>query len=379
MEEGKEQLDHLFAKAKNEKVTYNIAKVAATVGGTSMVTAAIAAASKSAINLSSLSIMIGSVLTVATTVVVITTTGNENNTEIATSVNTVKESKIVTAATPKQPSNQVKQLDFIPKDIFKEQEILEIVEIEEDVEELVTYDLAEEEIRTEDRHIDCFESENNEPLSNGVELQPFHSVSLNIPVNVNLQKGDGFKAEVMAEEDLKELIAFTIVNEVLYLDIKEGKRKEFKRRVGNGDLDIILTLNKLNSLSINGSGNIYAMKTIDSDELAITINGSGEVVLEDVVPTHFSVIINGSGEVLMYGKGTVKSGEINVNGSGDACTRSLKVDAMKVIIMGSGDATINCDKELDITIMGSGDVCYKGNATVNISKLGSGDVVNCDK
>ncbi|MBU1384551.1 MAG: DUF2807 domain-containing protein [Alphaproteobacteria bacterium] len=121
----------------------------------------------------------------------------------------------------------------------------------------------------------------------------------------------------------------------------------------------------------------------DSDRLQITVtapsvrtfdlSGSGELVIRDYDQPDLAVTINGSGEVDATGR--TDAVDLDISGSGEADLSAVTTTDAKVTIAGSGDARIAPTGRADITISGSGDVQLTTRpATVSQSISGSGSV-----
>ena len=110
---------------------------------------------------------------------------------------------------------------------------------------------------------------------------------------------------------------------------------------------------RLQALLVNGSGDIVAEQLVQPRLLA-RVEGSGDVKLNGLVADELKIEIKGSGDVKASGRASRLS--VSIAGSGDVHTADLKAD----------DVLVN--------IAGSGDVVYGGNPVVKKSVAGSGSV-----
>jgi hypothetical protein len=364
MEDMTKNMTDLFDLAKNAKVDYPITNITSIISSSAATGAAGGAASF--FNLSNIAIMLGSIITAVTVIVMVNPT--ESNAEIGQNYPAIsKTENVKSEKTIIAPQENV---------LIEENELKSLLPIDQDTVEPMGQELiVVEEIIPEEPEPVVASTSNAIP---GGNIAPFHSVHLNISADVKIVKGDRPKVSFDGNEKLRELLEMSVDNNVLRINVKQGKSSLYEKFLKTKDVTIYLTMSELKSLVINGSGDIYSGDDIPAEELSIQINGSGDVQLDKIIPKAFEISINGSGDVNLYGRGGITNGEININGSGDVCTRSIDVSNMEVNINGSGDVSVTCNEQLDITILGSGDVCYSGNAELVVQELGSGDVHNCD-
>jgi len=179
-----------------------------------------------------------------------------------------------------------------------------------------------------------------------IDLEDIDGLSLGVPGNVYLMKGNKQKIEIKSHKNIIDNIERTVRNGIWKI--------EFDKNVRNVDkLDIYITLQSFRKLAIAGSGSIIGEDAFNLDDLEVSISGSGEIDLE----------------------GTAKDLDVSVAGSGDINLKNLKAENCEVSIAGSGDCEVHVSDRLDVSIAGSGDVKYKGEpAKVKSSIAGSGDV-----
>lgn len=134
-------------------------------------------------------------------------------------------------------------------------------------------------------------------------------------------------------------------------------RLKFEDRYWNikhNNIRVKLYTSHVEQISMNGSGKITVHPGIPSDNLEMTINGSGNINIENNV---FDVL------------------RVRINGSGDVDAREGKADNVHAEISGSGKIEVTANERLDAKINGSGNIHYWGNpATVNTDINGSGKI-----
>ncbi len=142
-----------------------------------------------------------------------------------------------------------------------------------------------------------------------------------------------------------------------------------------GEVRYDLTLPDLETLELNGSGDIDSGVTTDGT-LVIHLDGSGDIELAGLDAERIEVTISGSGNVDLSGTATELA--IELDGSGDVDAEDLAVQEATVEIGGSGDVSLSVRDNLYARISGSGRIEYSGDPVVDSEVSGSGDVVRED-
>ena len=121
------------------------------------------------------------------------------------------------------------------------------------------------------------------------------------------------------------------------------------------------------SLSIAGSGDIES-KRIDCNNLQVSVAGSGDVKLNDVKAASSKISVAGSGTVVL--KGSTQEAEYSVAGSGDLFASDFVAKRVSAKVAGSGDIKCHATDFLKVRTNGSGSVGYKGNPELDYLKKG---------
>ncbi len=172
---------------------------------------------------------------------------------------------------------------------------------------------------------------------------------------------------VVAPENLLNHITTVVTDDKLVIDTKGCINYD-------KSIEVHLTLQDLDKLIIDGSGDVKSESTITTSELELVIDGSGNMTM-DVVTDDLRTTIDGSGDVILYGN--TKKHKVLIDGSGNVEAFKLESDVTKVTVDGSGDVEVTVYEKLKAIVEGSGDIDYKkGDATVevDIENDGSGDV-----
>jgi len=194
-----------------------------------------------------------------------------------------------------------------------------------------------------------------------------HRIRLSGFMDVELTQGNGTEVRVEADENLQQYIITEMDDDVLVIKMRNNIRF-----INSERLKIYITTDRLEQLTLSGSGNISGTnKFTGSDRLKLRVSGVGDLKLDLNTP-ELEAEISGSGSLVLSGE--TRNAKIQINGVGDCNAETLKAENASVKIAGSGDVKVFADTNLDITIRGVGSVYYKGAATVSQKISGSGEV-----
>jgi len=187
--------------------------------------------------------------------------------------------------------------------------------------------------------------------------------------DVMIAYGNSNNIEIEAESNLLEYIETEVENDKLKLRTKNNVDFKTSKKI-----TIYVTMQKVNSISLAGSGDIIGKGNFTNDDVTkVSLAGSGKIKVDFKQFTELSISIAGSGNVIM--SGSVETLTARIAGSGDVDCLGVISDALSVSISGSGSVKATANKSVSASIAGSGDVFYAGSAT-NIKKsiAGSGVV-----
>ncbi len=193
----------------------------------------------------------------------------------------------------------------------------------------------------------------------GVQLSGFFDVTL--------VEGKEGNITVKAEENLMDYIIVDVVNDVLKITLKKGITLKTKKGIF-----ITVPIEQISKIVLNGSGDITSNTIIDTNTLAISLSGSGDIVL-DINANSISSKIAGSGDINIEGK--TNSLDTTIVGSGDFVSKRLQANNVTVVVTGSGDASVFANTKIEAKVVGSGDIIVYGNPENEITRVtGSGDI-----
>lgn len=184
-----------------------------------------------------------------------------------------------------------------------------------------------------------------------------------------LVEGTEGNITIEGEENLIEYIITEIKNGALVVKVKNDVNLKTSR---NKSIKITIPFKEIENVSLAGSGDLWNDNVLASDNLDISLAGSGDIVL-NIKASKTKASITGSGDLTL--KGTSNKLEASVTGSGDFRGYDLQVNDTDVSVTGSGDAKVVCNENLKARVTGSGDIVYKGDPkTEDTNVAGSGSI-----
>ena len=144
--------------------------------------------------------------------------------------------------------------------------------------------------------------------------------------------------------------------------------------LGSGDLTIMNGIN-IPSLSISssGSGNVETRETLRTDELNVSLVGSGGLSLNTVFDSGV-LSLTGSGGIEV--QGSCEEQEVSLTGSGNYRAFGLSSNSCNISVAGSGSSEVFVNDDLNVSILGSGNVTYMGDPDIISEVIGSGRLIN---
>lgn len=199
-------------------------------------------------------------------------------------------------------------------------------------------------------------------------LTGFTAVEVAGPDDVTIRQGNSFSITARGRKATLDRLEIKLDGTKLVI----GRKREgfgFSNH-DDDDLDIAITLPKLDRLRLTGSGTIDA-DTVDGDAVEAVVTGSGDLKVAKLTGKSAEITVSGSGDIEIGG-GTIGSGELSVTGSGDIDADGLVATTLEVSVTGSGNVDAQASGNADVRILGSGDVKITGGATCSTKQMGSG-------
>jgi hypothetical protein len=203
-----------------------------------------------------------------------------------------------------------------------------------------------------------------------VDVGNFSELSLGIAANLYLKQGSETRIEIECDDDIFDDIEFEMKGDRLVI------KKEGSWSMGNGwrrsEVNIYVTMREIEGLSVSGSGMIEGQGKLTTEDVRLSVSGSGDMDLE-MDSDELDMRISGSGSISL--NGNAEEAEAKISGSGKVKAEDLKVRVFEASISGSGSCYITATEEVNARISGSGSVYYSGDPKRVISNSsGSGKV-----
>ncbi|PSR52766.1 DUF2807 domain-containing protein [Adhaeribacter arboris] len=211
----------------------------------------------------------------------------------------------------------------------------------------------------------CIKGE-GDVTSRTLQLQPFQEIDVNGDFEVYVTQGSPQKIEVKGEPNILDELNTQVQNGKWKIKFDDCIRR-------SKTVKVYLTMPEVNSLYLNGSGQISGQNKLTATDFSVVVNGSGKIEA-DLAATKVITQIMGSGEIELAG--TAKQQTIHIAGSGKVKSYDLTAEDVSVQVAGSGKTQVMASKTLDVDLAGSGTVYYRGNPTVNTRISGSGKVIH---
>lgn len=197
------------------------------------------------------------------------------------------------------------------------------------------------------------------------DASAFNSIKVAGSANVIIEQGGKHSITVETDENIMSLIETKISGGELTIDTKES--------VSPTKLNIYLMLSDIKDLRLVGSGDIFAKYRINADAINLSVSGSGDIKLKQLIAKSVKANVSGSGDIEVAGKS--ETAELKVVGSGDIEMKHFDILQCDAEVVGSGDIAVKVQERLRARVVGSGDIVYWGSPKeISRSTSGSGSI-----
>lgn len=199
----------------------------------------------------------------------------------------------------------------------------------------------------------------------------FSGINISVPAKVYIVQGESQKLVVEGTGRVLD----NLITEVKggRLSIHMPRRWNYRSR---DVLNVYLVVTELNNLQLSGSGRILTEGLLSTDDLTVTITGSGRIELEELETVTLTSTVTGSGRLIIGHGGKIENHKIRISGSGIIESGRVPSGKVSANITGSGRCTVNASDDLNVSISGSGRVIYTGSPLISSHITGSGRLVN---
>ena len=202
-------------------------------------------------------------------------------------------------------------------------------------------------------------------------VSSFTSLSSHGAIDVQIAYGNSNSISIEADENLLPYIETTVEGGILNIGPKNKINLKSRSR-----MIVYVSMTKINSLKLSGSGNINGDGSFGNDgKTEIAISGSGNIKLSAGSFQDLGLSVSGSGNIYLKGA-AANDITTSVSGSGNIDCSDISSNDVDAKISGSGNLKVNAQKSITAAITGSGNVFYKGDATNIVTKIvGSGKAI----
>ena len=201
------------------------------------------------------------------------------------------------------------------------------------------------------------------------QFPEFNSIAVEYPADITVQQGKSEELEIEAEDNLLPQLSAEVRNGTLYL---ENTERNWRDRVNpTKPVRVTITVVKLNHVQFPTAGKML-IDGLETDSLAISVSGAGDVTLTDLDAGNLEVNLSGAGNI--HTDGVTEKLHLSISGLGNFNGDELQSQEAEVRISGAGSASVWVENELDASISGAGSINYYGNPAVSKSVSGVGSV-----
>ena len=195
----------------------------------------------------------------------------------------------------------------------------------------------------------------------------FHAIEVNYPAKVFVKQGNTESVKIEAEDNLMPNLRTEVKNGALEIFYKKTDDRHINP---TKTVIITITVKDLDEVIFASAGEL-TINNLETNNLAVALNGAGNLQLKDINIKNLGVNLSGAGS--MTASGTINALDLNISGFGDFKGADLHGKTAQVNISGAGSASVWMDDELDTNISGAGSVNYFGapHVTKQINGLGS--------
>jgi hypothetical protein len=204
-------------------------------------------------------------------------------------------------------------------------------------------------------------------------VKDFTKVNFGVSGDLYINIGPEFKVVLEGEKrDIEEIV--TDVSGGKLVIKNENWRLHNWRMNINEKVTVYITMPELKGLGVSGSGKAEIKDAVKTDDMNLSVSGSGKIYTTDLSVTNLDCGISGSGDIILGGNGTSSRADISISGSGNFTGEPLKIGSAEIHISGSGNCRCYVTESLRASVSGSGNVTYEGNPRLDAHVSGSGKV-----
>ncbi|MDR0541248.1 MAG: DUF2807 domain-containing protein [Dysgonamonadaceae bacterium] len=210
---------------------------------------------------------------------------------------------------------------------------------------------------------------NHQIVNEKIAIGDYDGIALSLPAEViyrQISQEEPF-LQVSVDENLLQSLDISVHHRRLFIRSKDNFNLRPSRFV------VYTNSRSLSKVAIAGAGDVFLEKAVNTQNMEVSIAGSGNFKTDSLYCETLDAEIAGSGHIHL--KGAATHAKYTIAGSGNIQAFDCLVENLKCQISGSGNIRAYVDKKLNARIAGSGDIRYKGNPELADKKVsGSGNI-----
>ena len=197
------------------------------------------------------------------------------------------------------------------------------------------------------------------------ELKGFERIEQLGSLDVIYHQADSFSVRVSAPVDVIGDVETRVEGNKLIVKMK-GEGNVINFGVSDSkNVTVYVTSPDFLGITLKGSGDFESNGLVDTDKLDIVLNGSGDIMFDDIICDQVHVSLVGSGDVALQNVKMLQS-YVDLVGSGDIKMHFDNGGTVESNLTGSGDITLSGSvKDYHSNVRGSGDM---NTELLNVSK-----------
>lgn len=206
-------------------------------------------------------------------------------------------------------------------------------------------------------------------------LKGFERIRLQGSPDIKYTQGKTWSVRVKAPKSMIKNVKTHVEGNCLVVSLKDNNVFSWGTIKGE-EITVYVTSPDLIGVEVHGSGDFDCKTLLDTDNMEVSLRGSGDVNFSDIICDRIKTSLVGSGDIGIKNV-TAQQSSVELVGSGDVSIKQNKVRQTQLELKGSGDIKVTCDHcdVVNCRLVGSGDITLSGTVRkLNRTTRGSGDI-----
>jgi hypothetical protein len=183
------------------------------------------------------------------------------------------------------------------------------------------------------------------------DLNNFSSISISGGLEGFITMGEKFSVEVIADENLQEIIQTEVRGKKLVIRASRNIRRADSKEVH-------ISLPVLSGIDVSSAARMQSENFFDVDELRADVSSAGRLKLI-INSRELDINVSSAGDATLEGR--TENLKATVSSAGDLDASDLEAVNAKVNVSSAGKASLMVSGELDANASSAGSISYKGN------------------